>query len=75
MPIRQKGVNRQCRAILTTQFLQQCAMALLILFLSVLVVRGDNRIVTVVYENEPKIFTSESGRPSGMSSLQGLSAD
>ena len=40
---------------------------ILFLFLTPLRVSGDERIVTVgVYENPPKIFTAESGKPAGI---------
>lgn len=40
---------------------------ILILCVSIRVAAADERVVTVgVYENEPKIFTSQDGRPSGI---------
>ncbi|MBN1255701.1 MAG: transporter substrate-binding domain-containing protein [Deltaproteobacteria bacterium] len=58
------GVHRR---ILSMRRLQLFLIALIFLFLAVTAVRADNRTVTVgVYENAPKVFTSEDGHPSGI---------
>jgi ABC-type amino acid transport substrate-binding protein len=65
-------VNKNSPCILNTpplsvQFWQQFLILILVLFLGVPFARADNRVVRVgVYENAPKVFTSEKGQPSGI---------
>ena len=49
------------------QFLRWFPLLLLFLSLGIPYAQADNQVVRVgVYENEPKVFTSEAGRPSGI---------
>jgi signal transduction histidine kinase len=58
------GVHGLARFI---QFLRMFIILLFFLCLAVPSAQADNRIVTVgIYENAPKVFTSEDGRPSGI---------
>jgi PAS domain S-box-containing protein len=67
MLTRQKNIDRQQGASLSLQFLQWFPLLLFFLFLGIPCAQADNPVVKVgVYENEPKVFTSEDGRPSGI---------
>src|SRR5271157_2909904 len=67
MLTRQKNIDRQHSASLSLQFLQWFPLLFLYLFLGIPFAQADNQVVKVgVYENEPKVFTSEDGRPSGI---------
>jgi ABC-type amino acid transport substrate-binding protein len=52
---------------ITGMLLQGLCILLLILLMGTPFARAENRVVRVgVYENPPKVFTSESGKPSGI---------
>ncbi|PKN18953.1 MAG: sensor histidine kinase [Deltaproteobacteria bacterium HGW-Deltaproteobacteria-6] len=67
MPAYQKSIDRQRRAARFVLWLRRFFILLLILFLGVPLAQAENRVVKVgVYENAPKIFTDESGKPAGI---------
>lgn len=67
MPKHKKRFECQYRASLSVQFLHRFLILMLVLCLGVPFAQADNRIVRVgVYENAPKVFTAENGRPSGI---------
>jgi len=56
-----------CRFTSSKQFLLLITIIVLPLYLCILFAHADTRTVTIgVYENAPKVFTSEDGRPSGI---------
>ncbi len=63
-----KTMRREGNPVYRDRFiLRLCVIVLAFSCLATLSARADDRIVTVgVYENAPKIFTSESGKPSGI---------
>ena len=68
-PAHKKSASRLHRLAAPDQFLRLFITLILFLFLCLIIpfAHADNRIVTVgVYENEPKVFTSADGRPSGI---------
>ena len=67
MPVYQMSIDRPNRSARLGQWLRQFFILLLVLFLGVSFARAENRAVRVgVYENAPKVFTDESGKPSGI---------
>lgn len=67
MPTYQKCSDRKNIPVRILQFLHRFCLLLLVLSLGVSLARAENPIVKVgVYENAPKVFTDESGKPSGI---------
>jgi len=67
IPVHKKRIDSQYRSALSVQFLQRFIILMLVLSLGVPFAQAENRVVRVgVYENAPKVFTSEKGRPSGI---------
>jgi PAS domain S-box-containing protein len=67
VPAHKYSIHEVYIPALSIQFLRLFIILLFILCLGLPSAWADNRIVTVgVYENAPKVFTSEDGRPSGI---------
>jgi PAS domain S-box-containing protein len=67
MAIDEETVGCQNKATLTGQLLRSFLILLMILFLGAGFAWSESQVVRVgVYENAPKVFTSESGKPSGI---------
>jgi ABC-type amino acid transport substrate-binding protein len=67
MPVDQKSIDRQNSAVRSGQWLRRFFILLLVLFFGVSLAQAENRVVRVgVYENAPKVFTDESGKPAGI---------
>ncbi|KAF0158586.1 MAG: histidine kinase [Syntrophaceae bacterium] len=67
MPAYQKSIDRQRRAARSVQLLRLFFILLIVLSLGVPLAQAESRVVRVgVYENAPKVFTSEKGQPSGI---------
>ncbi|MDD4357537.1 MAG: transporter substrate-binding domain-containing protein [Smithellaceae bacterium] len=67
MPATIISCDEQCKKNITGQLLRGLFVLLLILLMGTPFAQADERIVRVgVYENAPKVFTSESGKPSGI---------
>lgn len=67
MPAHKTNTDRQVMFFIFKKYFQQVLFLILALIMSVPSVQADARIVRVgVYENAPKVFTNESGTPSGI---------
>jgi hypothetical protein len=67
MPVDQKNIDRQNSAVRSGQWLRRFFILLLVLFFGVSLAQAEKRVVRVgVYENAPKVFTDESGKPAGI---------
>ncbi|PKN53169.1 MAG: sensor histidine kinase [Deltaproteobacteria bacterium HGW-Deltaproteobacteria-13] len=67
MPTHGKNIKRLNKGTPFTQFFRRFAILLFVLLINIPSVHAEERIIRVgVYENAPKIFTSESGKPSGI---------
>src|SRR5512145_1526350 len=67
MPTHQKNTDRLSRTAFFRHLLRPSAMVLFILCISVSMTRADDRMVRIgIYENAPKVFMDESGKPSGI---------
>jgi len=67
MPTDSKSITQQHSKSFLLKFSRWFLLLFLFLSLGLPLAQADNRVVKVgVYENAPKVFTSESGKPSGI---------